>query len=137
MAKQVIHLSDGTNAVCGAKGNKAVKEDHKVTCGKCLEYLENQAKKKNDPLVWCQIYNRDLPDGTDFQFTFEGKLYHIVSGGTIRIPQSLIVHLRSLHYPTPKYEQGESGGAIKVEGTYHRFIVNELSDDEVKVKKAG
>jgi len=132
MAKQLIHLSDGERPVCGSKGQKAVTEEEKVTCPKCLQYLEKQAEKKNDPLVWCRIWNRDLPDGTDFQFTYEGKLFHLVSGEVKKIPQSLIVHLRSLHHPVTKYQQGEAGGSIKVEGSYHRYLVNELSEEEVK-----
>lgn len=131
MAKQLIHLSDGKKIVCGGKG-QGVLDENQVTCPKCLEHISKKAAKDKDPLVWCIIYNRDLADGTDFQFTYEGKLYHLVSGGTRKIPRSLIIHLRGLHYPTPKYKQGEAGGAVKIAGIRHRFVVNELSEDEIK-----
>lgn len=132
MAKQEIHLSDGKKAVCGVKGQKAVTEEEKVTCPKCQQFLEKQAEEKKDPLIWCRVYNRNLADGTDFGFTFEGKLYHLVSGGETRIPRSVITHLRSLHYPRVQYQQGETGGPVKVSGSRHNFVVNELSEDEVK-----
>ena len=138
MAKQVIHLSDGKKAVCKSKGGKAVTEEDKINCPKCLKWLEEKAEKEGDPLVWCRIINRQLNDGVDFQFTFEGKLYHLVNGRPRKIPKSLIVHLRGLHHPVTKLDQGEAGGNVLKEGSYNRYIVNELSEEEVsQIKKAG
>jgi len=155
MAKQIVHLSDGKKIVCGAKSGKSTTDVKNYNCKKCkkavialaeklkkekaekqTDQTAKQEKKKTDTSVWCRIFNRNLVDGTDFQFTFEGKLYHLVSGGIRRIPRSVIIHLRGLHYPTPKYKQGETGGTVKIEGSRHCYIVNELSEEEVKEVQA-
>lgn len=83
-------------------------------------------KLKTEPRLWVRVFNRDLAEGIDFGFTFEGHRYHLMNGEVVQLPQSVITHLNGVHYPQTKLKQGEAGQAIKVEGSYHRFAITSV-----------
>jgi len=137
MAEQkVIHFSDGKKIICGTKtaNATAITDAQKVTCKKCQSVLALQAEGKGDPLVWCKVKNMDIPDGVDFAFSFrapgdKGKLktYHLINNAKVQLPKTVIDHLKSLAYPFKRFTPGqESGQAMKVAGSYERFVVSVL-----------
>lgn len=125
--KKVIHFSDGEKAVCGAKDEQAELDPQVVTCEPCQAFIDARAIEKGDPVVRAVIHNRDLKDGQDWNFTYEGVHYHCVSAAVHRIPQSVAEHLKQISYPESKYEEGrESGDSVVSAGVRHRFIVQIL-----------
>jgi len=132
-----IHFSDGEKPACGAEG-AAVADVQNVTCKKCQLIIEAEARRKKDPIVRATIFNMDLKPGQDFNFTFEGKHYHGISGEVHRIPKSVATHLKNLSYPVKEYKEGrESGQSMVVTGTYHRFMVNIIEEMDVPTFKVG
>jgi len=132
-----IHFSDGQKPACGGTG-QAVLDTQKVTCPKCQVIIEREAQAKNDPIVRCTIFNRDLKEGQDFNFRYEGVDYHGISGVPHRIPRSVAEHLNSREYPIKSYkEKQESGHSNVVVGTYRRFMVqiHEVLDAPTKAPK--
>ncbi len=126
--KEPIHFSDGEKPICGDEG-AAVADAQNVTCKKCQVFINAEAVKQNDPIVRATIFDQDLKPGQDFNFTYERKHYHGISGAIHRIPKSVAIHLRDLSYPVSAYKEGqESGQSIVVVGDYHRFIVNIIEE---------
>jgi len=141
MTKQDIHFSDGTKAVCGAKNGEAVLDEQKVTCKKCVVWMEKKAQAEGDPLIAVRVKNMDLNDGVDFTFSFGRRkdnpdlmqAYHLINNAAHRLPKSVVEHLKHCNYPYKRYVPGqESGRAMQVAGTYRRFVVQELTPEEVK-----
>jgi len=130
-----IHFSDGKKAICNAKDVVAVTDEQRVTCGRCKEAMAAKAEADKDPLVKVKVKNMDIPDGTDFAFSFgrdpakpkEMKNYRLVSNEIHMLPRSVVKHLRTLSYPYKRYVPGqESGNAMQVAGKYDRFVIQEL-----------
>ena len=126
----VVHFSDGEKAICGlAKENTAAVFDIAgVTCKKCLKMLEDRAKVNEDPLIWAQILNRDIKEGMDWAFSYEGRTYHIVNNDKVRLPESVVKHLETRVVPQKKYvPNAEAGQSIVSAGIRHRFIVTRMA----------
>lgn len=124
----VIHLSDGTNSVCGVDGDKvnSVFEIDQVTCPVCRVLIDQAYEKADDPIMRVIIRNRDIKeDGVDFHFTYEKVGYHCVNGAIHRLPTSVVKHLQTLKYPVKAYKEGqESGQSMLVTGMYSRFVIS-------------
>lgn len=142
MAKEeTIHFSDGTKVACGAKKVRAVVNEQAVTCKKCQEVMAKTAQAKGDPLVWVRVKNMDLNDGVDWVLSYgldpdnqnQMKGYHLINNETHRLPKSVVKHLKHLAYPYKRYVPNqESGRAMQVAGKYHRFVITEISEEELK-----
>lgn len=123
---KAIHFSDGKKNICGTTGT-GVKDEQKVTCPKCQEYLSAKAQGTGDPLIWCKVKNEDLEDGVDFGFYYEGKSYLLYNNKKVRLPKSVIEHLRLVGYPYKRYvPDQEEGHAMQVAGFYQRFVIQIL-----------
>lgn len=83
-------------------------------------------KLENEPREFVRVFNRDLTEGVDFSFTFEGHLWHLINGEVVKLPKSVIEHLKEIGYPQVRYEQGEAGQSVKVKGAYHRFAITNV-----------
>ena len=137
MRKKDIHLSDGEKPACGGEG-QAVADAQNVTCKKCQVIIDAEAARKNDPIVRATIFNQDLKAGQDFNFSYEGRPYHGVSGAIHRIPKSVAMHLKNLNYPVKAYkDRQESGQSVVVVGKYERFIVNIIEEMTAHAFKVG
>jgi hypothetical protein len=97
--------------------------------------MGTKAESQGDPLVKVKVKNMDIPDGTDFSFSFgrdpenpkQMKTYRLISNAIHELPRSVINHLRTLSYPYKRYSPGqESGSAMQVAGRYDRFVIQEL-----------
>lgn len=136
MAKtDYIHFSDGKEAVCKATDVTAVTDEQQVTCRRCQKVMSTIAEGQGDPLVKVKVKNMDIPDGTDFAFSFGRdpdnpkamKTYRLFSNAIHELPRSVVNHLRTLNYPYKRYVPGQdSGHAMQVAGTYDRFVIQEL-----------
>lgn len=152
MEKEFIHFSDGTKAVCGANSGSAVTDEQKVTCSECQDIITKKAQEKGDPRITVRVKNMDLNDGVDFAFFFKapkqegetdkqvknrsGKNYRLVNNAVHRLPRSVVEHLKKLAYPYKRYVPGqEAGQAMQVAGKYRRFVVQEVSEEELKETK--
>lgn len=134
---KAVHFSDGKKNICGTTGT-GVKDEQKVTCKKCQDHLTIKAQSEGDPLVWCKVRNMDIPlDGVDFAFSLKKptqeydkspmKTYHLLNNTEVRLPRSVIDHLKTLSYPYKRYVAGqEEGHAMQVAGRYDRFVIQEL-----------
>jgi len=90
---------------------------------------ETAAPKKQDRLVRVKITNKELAEGADWQFNYEGTPYAVINTGECTLPESVVDHLEKLAMPRKAYKEGqESGQSIVVVGTYHRVIVQRLPD---------
>jgi len=94
------------------------------------EYANYDERLKNEPRFWVRVFNRDLTEGVDFSFTYERHRWHLVNGEVVKLPQSVIEHLKCVHYPQVRMEQGEAGQNVKVEGSYHRFAITNVDAPE-------
>ena len=130
-----IHFSDGKEAVCKATDVKAVTDEQQVTCARCQKIMGDKAEGQGDPLIKVKVKNMDIPDGTDFSFSFGRdpdnpkamKTYRLISNAIHELPLSVVKHLRTLGYPYKRHVPGqESGHAMQVAGVYDRFVVQEL-----------
>lgn len=132
MAEQkLIHFSDGKKAICGTLNATAVMDEQKVTCEKCILILTKKSQTKGDPLIWVKVKNMDLNDGVDFAFFYEGKSYHLINNARVRLPKSVIEHLRCCSYPYKRYVPGqESGHAMQVAGKHDRFVIQEIKEPD-------
>jgi len=143
MTKEMVHFSDGQKVVCEAEDALGVKDPQEVTCRACLDYISEQAEQEDDPFVEVKIFNRDLKDGADFNFTYRrpaelsarGKVkkafpiqnIRLVSGAKHRLRRSLVEHLELLASPLRKYVQGaEEGKSMQIAGKRHRFAVQRV-----------
>jgi hypothetical protein len=95
------------------------------------EYPTYDEKLKNEPRLWVRVFNRDLDEGVDFGFTFERHRWHLINGAVVKLPVSVIEHLKGVHYPQVRYEQGEAGQTVKVEGSYHRFAITNVDEPDL------
>lgn len=138
---KAIHFSDGEKAICGAKLGTAVTDEQKVTCKGCQDILAKKAQGEGDPLIWVRVKAQDLNDGVDFKFSFgrkkenpsQMKTYHLLNNEVVRLPKSVIEHLKHKAYPYKRYIPGQdSGHAMQVAGKYRRFTVTELTEAEAK-----
>lgn len=136
-----VHFSDGQRVVCGAANVNAVLDEQKVTCKGCQEFLAKRAQGEGDPLIWCRVKAQDLNDGVDFKFSFgrkkdnpsQMKTYFLINNAAVRLPKSVIDHLKTLNYPFRRYiPDQESGRAMQIAGKYRRFTVTELTEAEAK-----
>lgn len=136
---RAVHYSDGEKAICGAKLGTAVKDEQNITCKGCQDILAKKAEGEGDPLIWVRVKNMDLNDGVDFNFSFgrnkdipkQMKVYHLLNNEVVRLPKSVIKHLRSLAYPYKRYvPDQEEGHAMQVAGTYRRFAVTEVEPED-------
>ena len=109
------------------KESESAQEPESPPDAKAIPY---DKKLATEPRLWVRVFNRDLSEGMDFGFTFEGHRYHLINGEVVRLPQSVIEHLKGIHYPQPKLKQGEAGQAVKTEGSYHRFAVTNVDTPE-------
>lgn len=90
------------------------------------KFANYEEKLKNEPREWVRVFNRDLNEGVDFSFTFERHRWHLINGEVVRLPRSVVEHLKGIHYPQVRYEQGEAGQTVKVEGSRHRFAITNV-----------
>ena len=94
------------------------------------EILSYDKKLAKEPRPWVRVLNQDLSVGVDFGFTFERHRWHLMNGEVVRLPVSVIDHLKAVRYPMVKYKQGEAGQSVKVKGYYYRFAITEVDEPE-------
>lgn len=148
MAKEMMHFTDGEQIVCEAKGEKATVEELGVNCPDCLKIVYERAEEENDPYIAVRVFNRDLKDGVDFNFTWrrpailskpdvKGKVkvkkrfpmrhVRIISGAKHMLRRSDVEHLEKLAHPIKKYVEGaEEGKSMQMDGMRHRFAITKI-----------
>lgn len=120
-----IPLKEIRGIISADEENTAKLEPEKPS--EILSYDTKLAKEKR---IWVRVLNRDLNEGVDFGFTFERHRWHLMNGVVVKLPVSVVDHLKVIRYPMVKYKQGEAGQSVKVKGYYYRFAITPVDAPE-------
>lgn len=120
---------------------KAKAEADKLAAKKRIEeqakaqVKDTQARLDAEPHQWVQVFNQGLADGVDFGFHYEGVGFKLYSGRPVKLPESVIKHLKGCSFPIIIEKQGEAGqGPVRVHGKHHNFNVVNCEPPEKEAK---